>query len=176
MDQVLRSNSQTFEICGEERIDRILVEHPRNADTQTRALFQQLSALLLSVRQSESVGWVGDLRRVVAAPDSLGGDFDEVHIGGLDFIESLLDHSHVVDIFDQPFFTGVSDNQSLDPRKNGNFRFARRLRFFTRAVAYFDIDEGPQAFVFAEETSGTLITVSVVGDMFYLIQSDEARL
>src|SRR5262249_7151135 len=100
-----------------------------------------------------------------------------VRIGGFGRIHPLLDHLHVIDVFDQPPLARVADDQTLDSRQDRDLRLARRLRRRHRNLAVdLDVDEGPQTFVLAEIAARVLVAVSVVRDLPDLIQPDEARL
>src|SRR5262249_62329960 len=64
IDEVLRRDPQAFKICGEERVDRILVERARDADARRLTLLEQFVAPPLRARQRELVwrgggGWRG---------------------------------------------------------------------------------------------------------------------
>src|SRR5262249_45169860 len=113
-------------------------------------------------------------RRIEAAPDGLRPELDEVRVGGLDRVHPLLDHAHVVDVFDQPPLAGVADDQPFDAGQNRYLGLARRLRLFRRA-RNLHVDEGAQTFVLTEKTSRVLVSVRVVADLIDLLQPDEAR-
>src|SRR5215813_1141216 len=174
IDEVLRRDPQAFKICGEERVDRILVERARDADARRLTLLEQFVAPPLRARQRELVWRVGDVRRVEAAPDGLRPELDEVRVGGLDRVHPLLDHAHVVDVFDQPPLAGVADDQPFDAGQNRYLGLARRLRLFRRA-RNLHVNEGAQTFVLTEKTSRVLVSVRVVADLIDLLEPDEAR-
>src|SRR6266545_2622336 len=123
IDQVLRRNAQALEIRRKERIGRILVENPRDADPHRIALFEQFVALRSGARQRDLGRRVGDLRRVEAAPDRLRAELDEVRVGALNRVEPLLDHAHVVDVFDQSPLARVADDQSFAAVKGATPNF-----------------------------------------------------
>ena len=73
-DEVLGLEAERCEVAGEDRRQRIHVQHARHADADLGALLHQLDALLLRRGERELGQRIGDERGIRHAEDGLGGD------------------------------------------------------------------------------------------------------
>src|ERR1019366_2226517 len=142
-DDVLRLDAEGGEVAGEDGRLRVHVEHAGHADAQGGAPLHELSALFLGGGDLVFRRRVGLARDVGDAEHLLGGDFDEVGVGLLDFVEAALDAAHLFDVFDGALFAG-GDDEALRAGFEGDLGLSGAL-IVQRNQVSLNIDEVAQA-------------------------------
>src|SRR5208337_3374307 len=150
-DDVFRLHSQALQISAEKRRVGVDVQHARNAHAKLPAVLHERNALSgRLVPESHGRNGVGDARRIGRPEDLVGSAIDEVRISFFDIVQAGFNVLHVIDVFDQTFFTGGGDQTLLavHERNLGDLLDGNEAHLILESSC--DVDKGAQAVVFAK--------------------------